>query len=98
MFLWELFQIWWPFFVRKSWPKYIERVKKFIPGQLDVALHKNLSSTVEDFDDWWYNANHDIELETYLGAYLAYWLSWRVFANSSTVVLPETFLVNAEMV
>lgn len=53
---------------------------------------------MEDFDDWWYNANHDIELETYLGAYLAYWLSWRVFANSSTVVLPETFLVNAEMV
>lgn len=47
---------------------------------------KNLNVLAEDFEDWAYRSNRDVDDETYLVAFVVTWLSRKVFVNSSTVV------------
>lgn len=53
---------------------------------------------MEDFKDLLYNANPDIDVGTYLAAFLSCWLKWRAFTDSSTGIRPETFLNAVELV
>lgn len=39
------------------------------------------------------STNSDIDEETYLAAFLAYWLSGTAFVDSSAAVRPEAFLL-----
>lgn len=50
----------------------------------------------EDFENWGYCPNPNVNNETYLAASLATWLSGKVFANSIAVRL-ETFLMSVDM-
>lgn len=47
-YLRELFQMLGHLFVRKYHTKFIEWVKEFIPEQLNISPHRNLSSSLED--------------------------------------------------
>lgn len=47
---------------------------------------QGFASSVENFEEWVYNPNLDIEEEVYLVALLAAWLSDQAFEDSSTSV------------
>lgn len=72
-------------------------VKEFIPKALDRHPQKNVKLATENFEDQGYNSHPDIEDDIYLAAFLATWLSGRVFGDSSTSMLPETFWVACDM-
>lgn len=52
-------------------------VKEFILEHLDNLQLKNLGILMENFEEWEYNTNPDIDDETYLVAFLATYLSRR---------------------
>lgn len=52
---------------------------------------------MEKFKKWGYIWNLTIDDELDLAAFLAMWLSNRVFGDSSTTVRPETFLMDIKM-
>lgn len=78
--------------------KFTSWVKAFIPQALDRRLQKNLNLAAENFEEWGYSPNLDVDDNTYLAAFLATWLSGRVFGDSSTSIRPETFWVACNMV
>lgn len=75
-----------------SWTKFTESVKLFIPEHLNNlpgkiwASQRRISKTRNI-------AHIDINDETYLAAFLAIWLSGRIFGDSSIAVWSEGFLV-----
>lgn len=85
------------FILREISTQFTEWVKKFIHEQLDAASHKKLSYSVEDFEEWSYNANPDVNEEIYFAIFLACLLSGRGFVHFSIAVRPETFLMALEM-
>lgn len=98
MSLRELFNIWAHLFTRVSQPKFSEWVKEFMSEHFDNLSCRNLAVLLENFDDWGCRPVPHIDNETYLAVFfLATWLSWRIFNDSSTSIWLEAFHITVEM-
>lgn len=70
----ELFCIWVHLFTK--W------VQEFILEHLCHVVCKNLNVATEDFEDWGYRPNPEIDDDTYLSVFLATWISGKILVAS----------------
>lgn len=68
-----------------------EWVKKFIPKHLDNHPCKNLPLSAENFEEWGYSPDSNIDEEVYLTAFLATWLSGQAKSDFSAFIHPKPF-------
>lgn len=86
-----LFRIYTRLFKHTNRSKFMEWVKELVPELLDNKQRKNLPLSAQNFEEWGYSSNSNVDEEVYLALFLATWLCSRAFNDSSTSVLPETF-------